>query len=146
MFCCGLFIFVGKFRRWLKLCWVASNRHWGLNTQIYWSPQTQFLYISCLLVFMDTHVVRGSKCNFLYKGTLAAFDNGVKMIVMHRYIVSIHYSTTEIWKDLIHIWQSGSQLLQLLLTDETVSRKHLMLKFFVAEIIACRFERELYSL
>ena len=92
-------------------------------------------------------VTTSVKCsNFLYKGTLAAFDNGVKLIVMHRYIVSIHYSTTEIWKDLIHIWQSGSQLLQLLHTDETVSRKHLMLKFFVAEIIACRFERELYSL
>ena len=137
MFCCGLFIFVGKFRRWLKLCWVASNRHWGLNTQIYWSPQTQFLYISCLLVFMDTHVVRGSKCNFLYKGTLAAFDNGVKMIVMHRCIVSLKYGTEtgKFW------FTYGSQLLQLLQIDETVSRKQLMLKFLVAEIVVCGFWR-----
>ena len=32
-------------------------------------------------------------CNFLCKGTLAAFDNGVKLIVMRRCIVSLKYGT-----------------------------------------------------
>ena len=35
----------------------------------------------------------GLNCNFLYKGTLAAIDNGVKMIAMRRCIVSPKYGT-----------------------------------------------------
>ena len=34
---------------------------------------------------------------------------------------------------------AGSQLLQLLHTDETVNRKRLILKFVVAEIVVCGF-------
>ena len=37
---------------------------------------------------------------------------------------------------------AGSQLLQLLHTDETVSRKRLMLKFLEAEIVVYGFQRE----
>ena len=38
-------------------------------------------------------VTQGLNRNFLYKGTLAAFDNGVKPIVMHRCRVSLKYGT-----------------------------------------------------
>ena len=44
-----------------------------------------------ILVF--EHPLQGLNCNFLYKGTLAAFDNGVKPIVMHRCRVSLKYGT-----------------------------------------------------
>ena len=56
-------------------------------------------------------------CNFLYKETLAAFDNGVILIVMRRHIVSLKYGseTGKFW----FIWQSGSQLLKLRHTDES---------------------------
>ena len=37
-------------------------------------------------------------CNFLYKGALAAFDNGAKLIAMRRCIVSLTYGTTETGK------------------------------------------------
>ena len=36
---------------------------------------------------------QGLNCNFLYMGTLEAFDNGVKLIVMHRCIVNLKYGT-----------------------------------------------------
>ena len=34
---------------------------------------------------------RSLNCNFLYTGAVAAFDNGVKLIVMYRWIVSVKY-------------------------------------------------------
>ena len=36
---------------------------------------------------------QGLNCNFLYKGTLAAIDSGVKSIVMDRCVVSLKYGT-----------------------------------------------------
>ena len=41
--------------------------------------------------------------NFLHKGTLAAFDNGIKLIVKCRRIVSLKYGRTETMNILIHI-------------------------------------------
>ena len=38
-------------------------------------------------------VTWGLSCNVLYKGTLAAFDNGTKPIVMHRSIVCLKLGT-----------------------------------------------------
>ena len=60
---------------------------------------------------------------------------------MHRCIVRLKYGTEtgRFWLISFHI---GSQLLQLLHTDESTkveSRKHLMLEFSVAEIVACGF-------
>ena len=36
---------------------------------------------------------QGLNCNFLYKGTLATFDHGVKPISMPRCTVSLKYDT-----------------------------------------------------
>ena len=41
---------------------------------------------------------QGLNYNFLYKGTLTAFDNSIKLIVMHRCIVRLKYGTTETGK------------------------------------------------
>ena len=39
------------------------------------------------------HLFQGLNYTFFYEGTLAAFDSGVKLIVMHRCIVRLKYST-----------------------------------------------------
>ena len=67
----------------------------------------------------STECEQGVKATVIfYKGILAAFDNGVKLIVMHSCIVRLKYGTAET-EILVHIWQPGSQLLQLPHTNET---------------------------
>ena len=46
-----------------------------------------------LCIYVSYVYTQGLICNSLYKGTLAAFDNGVKPIVIHRCIVSLNYDT-----------------------------------------------------
>ena len=51
-----------------------------------------------------------------------AFDNRIELIVMRRCIVSLKYGMAPLKQgnsDSYHIWRLGSQLLQLLHTDET---------------------------
>ena len=65
---------------------------------------------------------QGLNLYFLCKGTLVAFDNGVKLIIMYRWIVSLKYGMAPLKQgnsDSYHIWRSGSHLLRLLHTDKT---------------------------
>ena len=73
----------------LKLNICINTFKFTVNRKIFVHPKDSYS-----LGYIFLYMYPGNR-DFLYEGALATFDNGVKLIVMHRCIVSLDYGTSE---------------------------------------------------